>query len=173
MANPFAGIITSDFKDLYINMIDSLLEDDALTIPCRFSYLGTKSTLCTNCVFSPMSGRSTNKFLTGGPSPFSFGACPLCHGVGRIPDLQTETINLCVLWNQKDWIGDVPVNSSDGMIQTISKIDTLDNIRRVTEILVDTNIEQYEKFVFALSGDSILSGLGASSYIFAFWERKK
>ena len=60
MSNPFSGIITTEFKTLFTNMIDSLLEDDALTVPCRLTYEGTKFTLCTNCVPNPISGRSTN-----------------------------------------------------------------------------------------------------------------
>jgi hypothetical protein len=173
MANPFSGIITSEFKSLFVNMIDSLLENDALTVPCRLVYEATKFTLCTNCTFSPISGRSTNKYKSGGPAFFLVGSCPLCHGVGRIPDEQTEIVYMAVLWNPKEWIGNLPTNSSENMIQTISKIDTLDQIRRANEILVDTDIEKYQKFVFKRSGESTVCGLGASSYVFSFWERNR
>ena len=173
MANPFSGIITSDFKSLYTNMIDSLLEDSALTVECKFTYEATKWSECPNCVVSPISGRSTNKYKNGGPANFSTSSCPICFGKGKIPDQSTELINLCVLWNQKEWLGNLPTNTSDGDIQTISKIDTLDNIRRTNEILVDTTVEKYERFIFKLKGDSVLAGLGASSYVFAFWGRNR
>ena len=154
-------------------MISSLLEDDALTVPCRLIYTGARFTLCPNCIFSPISGRSTNVYNGIGSSSFSVGSCPVCHGVGKIPDQKTEVIYMAVLWNEKDWLGNLPVNSPDGMVQTISKIDTLDQIRRANEILIDTNIEKYEKFIFKRSGDAVACGLGASSYVFAFWERNR
>jgi len=171
MANPFAGIITSDFKDLFVNMIDALLEDDALTVPCRLIYEGTKWTLCANCTPSPMSGRSTNVYKSGGPAPFYTGTCPICHGVSRIPDEQTEEIYMAAIWNHKDWLGDVVVQNPNDFVQTISKIDTLDNIRRTNEIVIDTTIENYVKNVFKLSGAPTVCGLGAKSYVFALWER--
>ncbi len=173
MANPFEGIITSEFKELFTNMIDSLLEDTALTVPCRLVYEATKFNLCANCVPNPISGRSTNVFQTGGPAPFFTGSCPICHGVGRLPDQQTEIIYLCVIWNYKDWIGDVPVHSPDGFVQTISKLDTLDNIKRANEVLIDTNIEQYTKHVFERDGEPNMQGFGNSSYVFTMWKRKR
>ena len=63
MANPFSGIITSDFKTLFTNMIDALLEDAALTVPCQLTYEGTKWTLCPNCLLSPVTSKSSYNFV--------------------------------------------------------------------------------------------------------------
>ncbi len=173
MTNPFSGIITTDFKNIFTNMIDSLLEDGALTVECRLIYEATLWTLCVNCIFSPMSGRSTGAFQSGGPAPFSGSTCPICNNIGRIPDQKTELINLCVLWDYKDWIGDVKIHSPDGFVQTLSKLDTLDQLKRANEILIDTNVEKYVKHVFERSGESNVLGLGTSAYVFTMWKRKR
>ena len=173
MANPFEGIITSAFKTTFTNMIDSLLEDAALTVPCRFVYMGTKWSECANCRVNPISGRSTSVYRSGGPVPFSGSVCPVCNNNARIPDQSTETIYMCVLWNYKDWIGGIQTNSPEGLVQTISKLDTLDNIKRATEVVVDTDIENYVKHVFEREGEPNMCGLGANSYVFTMWRRKR
>ena len=173
MANPFSGIITSDFKTLFTNMIDALLEDAALTVPCQLTYEGTKWTLCSNCLLSPITGKSTGQYNGTGPVNFTYGICPVCGGIGRIADKQTDTFYMCVLWDYKSLIGNIKVDSPDGFVQTISKINLLDNIKRANEILIDTNIKAYEKNVFQKYGESDYLGLGASSYIATMWERKR
>jgi len=170
MANPFLGIITSNLKELYTNMINSLLEDDSLTVPCRLVYTGSKWTLCPNCLTSPITGRSTNIYNGTGPAPFTQSTCSICNGIGKLNTQSTEIIYMAVLWNYKDWIG-VQINSPAGLVQTLSKIDTLDNIKRANEILVDTNIEQYVKHRFQRLGEPNAIGLGASSYVLTMWER--
>lgn len=173
MANPFSGIITSSFKTLFTNMIDSLLEDDALTLPCQLIYEGTKFTLCTNCTPNPMSGRSTNVYKGGGPAPFYTGSCPICHGVNRIADNQTESLNMAVIWDYRQWLGDMAVQNPEGFVQTISLIDTLDNIKRANEVIIDTDIQNYVKHVFEREGEPNPQGFGASSYVFTLWKKKR
>lgn len=173
MSNPFSNLITSDFKDIFTNMIDALLEDDSLTVPCRLIYEGSKWTECNNCLVSPISGRSASKYRSGGPVAFSGSVCPVCNNIGRIVEHETETIYLAVLWDYKNWIGNVKVNSPEGSVQTISKIDTADQIKRANEIVIDTNIENYVKHVFVRNGEPTPYGLGTDSYIFTMWARKK
>lgn len=172
MSNPFSGIITSDLKTLYTNMIDALLEDTALTVPCKLIYEGTKWTLCPNCRISPISGRSTNVYNGTGPVSFSMGTCPVCNGDGRLQHQTNETIYMAVLWNYRDWIVEIPVNYPEGHIQTISKINTVDQIKRANEMVVDTNIEQYSKHIFEREGEPNPLGFGADSYVFTMWKRK-
>jgi len=171
LSNPFSGIITSDFKEIFTNMIDALLEDEALTVPCRLIYEGTKFTLCPNCIVSPITGRSAGLYNGSGPHSFTTGSCPVCNGVGRINDQQTEDLYLCVLWNYKDWIGDIAVNTPDGYVQTISKIDTLDSIKRANKILINTDLQTYVKHYFTRSGEPTPVGLGSDAYIFTMWRK--
>ena len=62
MTNPFSGIISSDFKQLFNNAISSLLYNDALTLPCTLHYGVTKYNDCGNCVFDPIGNKSSNNF---------------------------------------------------------------------------------------------------------------
>ena len=171
MVSPFVGLITSDMKTLFTNAINALLEDDSCTLICRFIYEGTKFEDCINCLLGP-SGRSANIYQDGGPIPFRSGqTCPLCGGVGKIISDSTETINMMVIWNYKEW---VPMNASinvpEGSIQTLSKLATLDEIKRVNEIIVDTDIESYVKHRFQREGEPNPCGFGASSYVATIWK---
>src|SRR5690606_18618325 len=104
MSNPFIGIITQELKDLHKNMIDSLLEEDALTRPCTIIYSETKHTECPNCYVNNITGKSSGKYKAGGPNPFYQGSCPYCYGEGKISEQSTDTLYLLVLWDSKKWI---------------------------------------------------------------------
>ena len=96
--NPFSGIITNDFKNLFSNAIKALLEDAALTVPCTLYFGVTKYEDCSNCVYDPIGRKSSNKFQTGGPVPFrNGGVCPVCSGNGKKPVTSTENLNLAVI----------------------------------------------------------------------------
>ena len=100
MTNPFAGIISSDFKNLYINAIDALLEETALTLPCRLRYAGQQNqNFCNNCVYDPITKLSSNIYNGSGPNPFpDNGVCPVCfgNGVSDSDTISTSTI-ICII----------------------------------------------------------------------------
>jgi hypothetical protein len=179
--NPFSGIITSGMKDLHKNMIDALLEDDALTRPCQLIYGDTKFTLCPNCLYDPKLKRSSNRYQAGGPVPFPSGQlCPYCRGIGMMPDEQTETLYMAVLWNYKDWfpmgntsspVGNTP-HFGWGKVQTMSKFDaTYSKLVRTKEIIVDTDIEATTRERFVREGAPFPCGFGASNYVFTMWAK--
>ncbi len=175
MSNPFTGIITSDMKLLFTNAIDAMLESTACTVPCRLIYGNTKFTDCSNCIISPVGGRSSNRYQSGGPAPFSFGQCPVCFGLGKIPDEQTEVVNLSVIWDYRDWISfagvDAKTLSKEGFVQTISSLsDTLVNIKRAKSLIIDTDIEKYVHHRFDRHGEPNPIGLGADTYIVTMWK---
>ena len=172
MANPFEGIITAEFKTLFTNAIDSLLESTACTVECRLIFEVTRWNT-TNNTPKIVGGRSTNYFRSGGAAPSTVGNSPSSFAQARIPDQQTETIHLVPIWNYKDWLGGVKVHSPEGMVQTVSKIDTLDNIKRANEIEIDVAISKYGKNIFQRLGNPNPIGLGASSYVLTMWERKR
>ena len=170
MVNPFAGIITSEFKTLFTNAIDSLLEDSACMVQCKLIFESTKWNATANTP-KIVGGRSTNYFRSGGNAPSTVGQHPQTFGQAKVPDQQTETIYLAPIWSYKDWIGDIKVHSPEGMVQTISKIDTLDNIKRANKVEIDVAISKYGKNTFQRSGNPNPIGLGASSYVLTMWER--
>lgn len=158
-------------KTLFKDALDSLLQNDALTRPCRFIYSGTKFEDCTNCLIGP-GGRSANIYQEGGPIPFRSGQmCPMCNGNSKTISRSTEIIYLMIIWDYKDWLPmNSPVNTPEGKIQTLSKIDTLDEIKRANEIVVDTDIESYARYRFQRDGEPNPCGFGASSHTIAIWK---
>jgi hypothetical protein len=176
MANPFSGIITPEFKAIFKNAIDALLEDTALTVPCRLVLGDTRFTDCPNCVYDAVNRRSSNKYTPGGPIPFRTGICPYCHGNGRIEtDPPTITIYSCVVWEPKQWIGwtqgvNGPVAPGD-LVQTLNKKTDLTNIKRAKEIIIDTDIEQYVHNRFVRDGEPNMCGLGDNEFVWTMWAR--
>lgn len=170
--NPFSGIISTEFKTLYKNMIDALLETTALTLPCRFVYSGTKFVKCPNCQFNSMTGKSNNIYVSGGPISFSHGTCPYCNGDGKIPQESNESFNIAVLWDYRKWIAvGATVKNPEGMIQTICNLGLIDEIKKAKEIIVDTNIEKYVRHRFIRDSEPTPAGLGSDDYIVTLWRR--
>lgn len=177
MTNPFSNLINNDFKNLYKNAIDSLLENTALSVPCLFKYSGANSVgYCNNCIFDTISHLSSNKYNGSGPSPFPEGSiCPVCIGAGTVASkASTETIYLACIFDSKYWINVPPktLNISDGMVQTICKVELLPKIRNVTEIIIDTNIAKYGNYAYERATDPQPMGLGSNAYIMTMWNRK-
>lgn len=178
MANPFSGIITPALKTLYTNMIDSLLETSALTVPCRLIFGDTKWTLCPNCIYDAVGKKSSGRYKTGGPISFTHGMCPYCNGVGRIPAESTDdTVYLMPIWDSKNWMArndggiSSPVNPEE-YVQTLSQLaTTYSKIKKAKKIVIDTNIENYNRNHFERYGEPGIVGWGASSYVLTMWKK--
>ena len=171
----FTGIISSSFKTLFTNAIDSLLEDTALTVPCQLIFADSDIVECTNCYLDTMTGRSNGNYKTGGPIPFTQGTCPYCYGVGTLATDNTTNLNLIVIWNYKEWIGwnNIPDNTMVpfGYCQTLSKLSTLSDIKRAKEILLNTDLSIYVKHKFNRISEPNPIGLGGDNYIVTMWKR--
>jgi len=178
----FDGIITSDFKALHKDAIDALLEDTALTVPCRLYYGDTKWTDCPNCVFDAIGGKSSNRYTPGGPVPFPNGQiCPYCHGKGRTPDEQTEELYMMVIWDMKAWfrlgalgalVASATANTEDSFAQTMSIwADTYDKLKRAKEVILDTDVETSVELRFVRMGEPQPCGFNDSNYAVTMWKR--
>jgi hypothetical protein len=154
-------------------MIDSLLEDDALTVPCRFVYSGNKFTKCPNCKFNGITQKSANIYQSGGPIAFSKGTCPFCSGEGKIAaESDSEIINLAVIWEPRKFlsVGQV-IKNPELAIQTICSMALINRIKKVKELVVDTNIEKFVRHNFIRAGEPTPIGFGADQYIVTMWSR--
>ena len=174
--NPFSGIITPELKTLFTNMIDALLEDGSLVVPCRLIFGDTKWTDCPNCKFNSVTGRSANIYEPGGPIPFNQGVCPYCGGLGRTPTADTtSSVNYIVLWDYKSWFNWNGSNegsrSPKGLLQTMSAISTITDIKKAKEIVINTDIEKYTTHRFTRDGEPNPCGFGSSAYIFTMWKK--
>lgn len=173
MSNPFSGIISAEFKQLHKNMIDALLEDDALTVPCKFVYTGTKFQQCTNCVYDPIGGKSSNVFLAGGPQYFHNGqTCPACGGEGVKPVVSSETIYMMVIWDSKSWytMASNVVRIPEVMIQTMCKKEVYPKIMKVSYIEI-TDIEGNGTQRFMRHGDPEYLGFNSNDYALTMWKK--
>jgi len=176
MANPFEGLISSEYKNLYNQAIDSLLSSTGLAVPCLISYGSSNNNPCNNCIFDPISIRSANRYNGTGPVSFTTDTiCPVCNGYGLIDKANQETIYLAVLFDSKYWFNwstkADAVNISDGMVQTICSIELLPKIKNAQYITIDKNIANYGGYTYVTAGDPQPCGLGDNRYIVTMWSR--
>lgn len=161
----------NQLKQTYGAAIDSLLSQNGLTIPVTLIYANNKPDYCNNCVFDPVSNKSSNVYNDVGPNPFSENSiCPVCLGMGQIATEAQETINMAVIFNSKHWLNIDPriINISDRMAQTICKNTLLNKLNNANEIYF--NNDATERYIRA--GDAQFAGLGNSDYIFLMWKHK-
>lgn len=166
----FTGLISPEFKQLHIDMITELIRGNS--VPCLLYFGITRYNDCPNCQFNPIGNISSNRYETGGPSPFTTGVCPMCSGAGKIPDEQTESINLCPIYDYKSWIPtSVNVQSPDGFVQIISVFSTYENLSNAKEIIINTDITTNVRSRFEKHSEPEPCGLGTSSFISTIWKR--
>lgn len=170
MSNPFDGIISDDIKLLYYQAIEGLLE--SLALPCQIIYGTTSYSECSNCD-GPIGGRPMNTALSGHRTPTrTSSGCSACGGTGRIPVDSSENINICVIWNPKQFIKIGTINVADGQVQTISRVgDSFNQIKTAKYLLVDTNVSVLGSYKFERAMDPILVGLGGSDFVICNWTR--
>ena len=167
----FEGIITSDMKALFNDAIDALLEDTALTVPCKLVFDSTKFTLCENCTYDAINKRSSGVYKTGGPASFTQGMCPSCHGVGRTTNGTSVTQYMIVIFDSSKFSSDVPVNVINQSCQTMSKVETLTNLKRCDHAIMDSDMEGLTKNIYKRNGEPQPLGWGDNAYILTTWTR--
>jgi RNA polymerase subunit RPABC4/transcription elongation factor Spt4 len=163
--------LTDDIKQIASDAIDDLI--DQLGKDCRLIY-PDKVSDCPNCIFNPVTQKSSNKYQSGGPFPFQDGTiCPVCHGNGRLQSEQTETIKMLCSWNPRQWIilpGNINVPNS--MVQTKGYLTDLPKVLRSRKMVLQIPIEPYNKYQFELQGEPIDQGnIIQGRYFIAVWKR--
>jgi hypothetical protein len=167
----FDDLITTEFKQYHKEMIDAVLI--SCSVPCRLIYSATRFNECANCYYDVIGGKSSNRYRSGGPIPFHHGVCPVCNGVGKIQNIETEDINLSPIWNSKDWysIGLTQVSMADISVQTMSKMVTYPKLVRATSIVINTSIEAYGMPEFVRVGRPEPCGFGGDYFVITSWKR--
>jgi hypothetical protein len=165
-----------NFKSLqsvYNQQINLLLAEDGLTTPCILNYGVSKKLICPNCIFDPNLKKSANRYKTGGPISFSDNnICPYCNGIGYYGETKNETINLAVIWEYNKFMNfPKGVDLPDGLIQTISSIELLPDIRKCQSMSVQYPSAQNKLHEFKLHGEPKPAGLGNNAYIITTWQK--
>lgn len=159
-------------KSIYNKQINLLLANNGLTTRCDFNFGVTNTNICPNCIYDVGLKKSSGKYKSGGPIPFTLGKiCPYCNGIGSYGLEKTSTIYLAIIWDYKKWINPPPeINNPNGFIQTICHKDYLADIKQCKDITViysNTNANP----VFRLYGEPNPAGLGNNEYLFCMWEK--
>ena len=162
--------IPSGLIDLYNSGIDSIIEFNGIWGKLVYP---PKNVKCINCQVSTITGKSLNKYLSGGPVYFVDGTiCPYCGGDGQIETQTTENIKLLVYWTPKEWVDiginiDIPAN----MIQTKSYLTDLPKIERAAEIRLHSGITAYKEYRYQRTGEPVPHGFKSNRYILTMWTR--
>jgi hypothetical protein len=168
------NVITPQFKAIFNQAIDSLIDRNGLAVPCKVVYDSLKQSLCGNCLFDPMQHRSANKYNGTGPAPFgNLSICPVCNGLGLIDMSAEETIYIAVIFDSKYWFNwdSKSVNISNNMAQSICSVSLLPKLQNSKEIIIDTTIAGYGNRRYSRVNEPEVCGLGENRYIITMWQK--
>lgn len=172
--NPFSGIITAGHKQLFKDMIGALLENTALTVPCKLYYENTKLQSCPNCIFDPINQRSSNQYKIGGPIAFIDGQiCPYCIGAGSLSFSAEESVYLGIIKPVFFGMNELEldnINFIDGLIQSLCSIQIYAKLKNASYIIIDTNLLDLTNNKFVRYRDPIPVGFGDNSFIITTWK---
>lgn len=174
MPNIFDGLITANFKNIFDQAISALLADTALTVPCKLIYENTKLQDCPNCIYDPITKRSSNQYQVGGPISFISGQiCPYCAGAGSLSFSKEEEIYLGIIkpvFFGSDSLDLNNINFVDGMIQSLCLIDYYAKIKSASHLILDTNLLNITNSRFIRNKDPIPVGYGGNNFIITTWQ---
>lgn len=122
--------------------------DDLITVfgkNCKLVYPPNWE-YCSDCIWDQIGQKSSNRWRTGGPLPFSDGQiCPMCNGIGRrAVETQTETIKMTCAFLPKDFyfpMNDIDLRVPYGIIQTRFYLTDLPKIERCDHVLFQVDIQ--------------------------------
>lgn len=156
--------------DTYNSIADDFINNN-FGVNCILEY-PPKETACDNCVYDSINRRSSNRYKTGGPIPFTFGICPWCDGAGFKQIPVSTTIKMRIYWSRKDWVKiGIPVNIPDGAIQTIGFMSDLSKIKQAERVLVNSDISNIMQWEYILLGEPIPHGFKYNRYFLAYWSK--
>lgn len=130
---------------------------------------------CPNCIFDPISNRSSGRYKTGGTRPFPNGTiCPVCRGVGKLASESFETIWTTVEWNPKNFYAPTTtIQVPNSICQTVGYIADLPKVLKSKKIVLEIALEGYIKYVFNLNGEPIDPfSITPGKFFVATWKRE-
>lgn len=160
----------AQLQSIYNKHMDLLLAQDGLTTKCELNFGITNREICPNCIYDPGLKKSSNKYKSGGPIPFTLGQlCPYCYGAGWSGEETKETVYFAIISDNKKWINPpINIGVADNMVQVICSKSYYDKIRQckdMTVIIGDGDNPKYN-----LYGDPTPAGLGDNNYIISMWK---
>lgn len=173
MSNAFSALLNDSFKNLFVEMIDGILDQQALSVQCKLEYETTDSVYCNNCIFDPILDKSFNKYNGGGPLSFAEGSiCPVCGGFGKVVCDSNENIYMAMIFDSKYWMNWGPsfVQIPNLAAQSLSSITLMPKILNTSRMSI-VNVNGYDNGYYYRAGQPTPMGLGPHKYILTNWTR--
>lgn len=177
MSNIFSGLINQQFKNLFNQAIDGLLEAGALSVACKLQYNSEYPddiTYCDNCIYDPILGKSSYNFDNiNGYINFPAGSiCPVCNGMGKIILDAEDTVYLAVIFDSKYWLnyGPSTIQIPDLAAQTLCSIQLTPRINKATSMSI-IGSHDYSPISYSKTGTPVPIGLGDHQYILTNWTK--
>ena len=162
--------LSSTIFDKYKEFADDFINDN-FGVNCTLEY-PPKELACINCIYDMKSRKSTNKYKTGGPIPFTFGVCPWCGGKGFKEDIVTETIKMRVYWDRGSWVKiGIPLNIPDGSVQSIGFLADFPKIKQAQKVILNSDQSGINVWEYSLYGEPVPHGFKRDKYIIMYWTR--
>lgn len=175
---PLFTILDSETKAVITDALDSLLANTSaggLGQTCLLVY-PPKLTPCENCVYDPVTNRSSNRPRSGAPVPFLPGAsCPMCGGRGKNEEEVSEPITLKCDWDPKKF--DRPLSVLDvkvphAVVQTKGYLADMPKLLKASHLIVNLPIAPYVRQKFVLDGQPGSPGnIIQARYCVAVWKQ--
>ena len=162
--------ITDKIRNIASDAIDDLI--DQLGKDCELIYPSLK-TDCPNCIYDPITNRSTGRYKSGGPRPFPHGTiCPVCRGNGQIESTHTDTVRLLCQWNPKNfYVGPGAITIPYGSVLTKGYMTDLPKILQSKRMIIQIPIHPYIRATFDLWSAPIDAGnIIQGRYFIAVWK---
>lgn len=170
--NPFSGLVNSNFKNIYNQAIDSLLEEGALSIPCTLEFINSNDPVfCNNCIYDIITKRSSNIYNGTGIAPFAEDSlCPVCLGQGAEILNHREDIRMMVIFDSKYWMNwnSKTMNIENIAAQSICHLTLLNKLKNTSYAYFNNDLISK----YTLAGEPQLAGLGDLNYLITLWSRQ-
>jgi hypothetical protein len=166
--------LTADILAIGQEAFDTLINQ--LGKPCKIYLKSQGPTVCPNCIFNSSTNKSSGKYNGTGPISFSGGLCPICHGLGFLPNTTETTTNVTLLieWNPKTYkITDAVIKEPMNIIYTKGYVSDLPYILQAESLVIDFANANYENNRYELWGEPAIPGnIIKNRYFECYWKRR-
>jgi len=174
MSNTFDGLITDEFKQLFYDGVDTLLDPaTSVTVICRLIYVNTDFVETNN---PQLPGDQSSQSITGSPIPLFGFQTPAQSSTNKAPKEVTEDVDMIVNWNPRLFanLDNTDVVQNAGQVdtaETLFHIDLLPKIFVAQYAIFDLRNENYNRWKFVKIKEPQPLGLFGNKYGVCIWKR--
>lgn len=168
MINPFS--VPADVISLYglgiTTLISTLGKNCTLVYPSRVIP-------CPNCIYDAIGKKSSNRYKTGGPTPFNNGSiCPVCGGQGNSYESASEVVTMVTEWSPKNFKNyKIDVDDPNAVCRTYGHAILCPKLQRTESIVIDSDKGDLIQYKCKRLREPILFGMQESKFVECYWQR--